>query len=195
MELKQRGGPGRGQGRKPIKEGQDTVTVSLRMTEARLVQAMKPQELAASGVIRALVAVTEAKRMLAMAGLTRLLAEGKIRHAARQDIDLWRRAAAERLKKADSEVVYGPAAHRSYVALQPFLVPHGMYGAHAKNFIIPPGVPKPDDAGSHNTYYFIEDGRRCSGATGDCARLPQTASPSGETASPSEEEPVWEVLK
>lgn len=29
---KQRGGPGRGQGRKPIKEGQDTVTVSLRMT-------------------------------------------------------------------------------------------------------------------------------------------------------------------
>ena len=28
----QRGGPGRGQGRKPIKEGQDTVTVSLRMT-------------------------------------------------------------------------------------------------------------------------------------------------------------------
>ena len=35
MELKQRGGPGRGRGRKPIKEGQDTVTVSLRMTEAQ----------------------------------------------------------------------------------------------------------------------------------------------------------------
>lgn len=35
MELKQRGGAGRGQGRKPIKEGQDTVTVSLRMTEAQ----------------------------------------------------------------------------------------------------------------------------------------------------------------
>ena len=31
----QRGGPGRGQGRKPIKEGQGTVTVSLRMTEAQ----------------------------------------------------------------------------------------------------------------------------------------------------------------
>ena len=29
---KQRGGGGRGQGRKPIKEGQDTVTVSLRLT-------------------------------------------------------------------------------------------------------------------------------------------------------------------
>jgi hypothetical protein len=27
-----RGGSGRGQGRKPIKEGQDTVTVSLRLT-------------------------------------------------------------------------------------------------------------------------------------------------------------------
>lgn len=30
-----RGGPGRGQGRKPIKQGQHTVTVSLRMTEAQ----------------------------------------------------------------------------------------------------------------------------------------------------------------
>lgn len=27
-----RGGPGRGQGRKPVKAGEDTVTVSLRMT-------------------------------------------------------------------------------------------------------------------------------------------------------------------
>lgn len=31
MSETKRGGPGRGQGRKPIKEGQDTVTVSLRM--------------------------------------------------------------------------------------------------------------------------------------------------------------------
>ena len=30
-----RGGPGRGQGRKPVAEGQQTVTVSLRMTEAQ----------------------------------------------------------------------------------------------------------------------------------------------------------------
>lgn len=30
-----RGGPGRGQGRRPIKQGEDTVTVSLRMTEAQ----------------------------------------------------------------------------------------------------------------------------------------------------------------
>jgi len=27
-----RGGPGRGQGRKPVKQGEETVTVSLRMT-------------------------------------------------------------------------------------------------------------------------------------------------------------------
>ena len=32
MTESKRGGPGRGQGRKPIKEGQDTVTVSLRLT-------------------------------------------------------------------------------------------------------------------------------------------------------------------
>ena len=30
-----RGGPGRGQGRKPVAEGQQTVTVSLRMTAAQ----------------------------------------------------------------------------------------------------------------------------------------------------------------
>jgi hypothetical protein len=32
MTKDSRGGPGRGQGRKPIKKGQDTVTVSLRLT-------------------------------------------------------------------------------------------------------------------------------------------------------------------
>ena len=35
MTETKRGGAGRGQGRKPIKQGQDTVTVSLRMTEAQ----------------------------------------------------------------------------------------------------------------------------------------------------------------
>ena len=31
-EESKRGGPGRGQGRKPVKQGEETVTVSLRMT-------------------------------------------------------------------------------------------------------------------------------------------------------------------
>jgi hypothetical protein len=35
MSENKRGGPGRGQGRKPIKQGEDTVTVSLRMTAAQ----------------------------------------------------------------------------------------------------------------------------------------------------------------
>jgi len=30
-----RGGPGRGQGRKPLKEGQETVTLSVRLTVAQ----------------------------------------------------------------------------------------------------------------------------------------------------------------
>lgn len=34
-EATRRGGPGRGQGRKPIKQGEDTVTVSLRLTAAQ----------------------------------------------------------------------------------------------------------------------------------------------------------------
>jgi len=32
MSKTKRGGPGRGQGRKPVKQGEETVTVSLRMT-------------------------------------------------------------------------------------------------------------------------------------------------------------------
>jgi len=35
MSEAKRGGPGRGQGRKPVAEGEQTVTVSLRMTEAQ----------------------------------------------------------------------------------------------------------------------------------------------------------------
>ena len=31
-EQDKRGGPGRGQGRKPVKQGEDTITVSVRMT-------------------------------------------------------------------------------------------------------------------------------------------------------------------
>lgn len=34
-ERKARGGAGRGQGRKPVKEGENTVTVSLRVTVAQ----------------------------------------------------------------------------------------------------------------------------------------------------------------
>jgi hypothetical protein len=30
-----RGGPGRGQGRKPVKQGEETVTISLRVTETQ----------------------------------------------------------------------------------------------------------------------------------------------------------------
>lgn len=35
IEQDKRGGPGRGQGRKPVKQGEETVTVSLRMTPAQ----------------------------------------------------------------------------------------------------------------------------------------------------------------
>ena len=35
MQGANRGGPGRGQGRKPVKQGEETVTFSLRMTVAQ----------------------------------------------------------------------------------------------------------------------------------------------------------------
>ena len=34
-EKENRGGPGRGQGRKPVKQGEETVTLSLRVTVAQ----------------------------------------------------------------------------------------------------------------------------------------------------------------
>ena len=34
-EESKRGGPGRGQGRKPVKQGEETVTLSLRVTTAQ----------------------------------------------------------------------------------------------------------------------------------------------------------------
>ena len=45
----QRGGPGRGQGRKPVKPGEETVTVSLRMTPA---QRDKLSKLGGAGWVR-----------------------------------------------------------------------------------------------------------------------------------------------
>ena len=35
MQGANRGGPGRGQGRKPVKQGEETVTISLRVTVAQ----------------------------------------------------------------------------------------------------------------------------------------------------------------
>ncbi len=35
MSEEKRGGSGRGQGRKPVKQGEETVTISLRMTTAQ----------------------------------------------------------------------------------------------------------------------------------------------------------------
>ena len=35
MQGANRGGPGRGQGRKPVKQGEETVTISMRVTTAQ----------------------------------------------------------------------------------------------------------------------------------------------------------------
>jgi len=48
-EQKKRGGPGRGQGRKPVKTGEDTVTVSLRMAGS---QRDKLERLGGAGWVR-----------------------------------------------------------------------------------------------------------------------------------------------
>jgi len=54
-EMKQRGGPGRGQGRKPVKAGEETVTISLRMTAA---QREKLAMLGGASWVRKMIEVT-----------------------------------------------------------------------------------------------------------------------------------------
>ena len=56
MHETKRGGPGRGQGRKPIFSGQDTVTVSLRLTTE---QRAKLTKLGGAGWVRSVINAAE----------------------------------------------------------------------------------------------------------------------------------------
>ena len=130
----------------------------------------------ASGVLRASVVVTEDKRLFGDHSLERLLAGGKIRGATRDEIASWNRVVTARLRTGRLAPYASESlgTERTYVVLEPFLVPYGMYGAASASFIIPPGLPRPDDAGSHNSYYFLEDGT-CAGPHPDCDDFPRTA--------------------
>ncbi len=106
------------------------------------------------------------------AGISQLLAEGKLRPATRADVEWWNAAATARLQTGRlasyrSEYL---SANASYVVLAPMRVPRGMYGAHSSGFLILPGVSDPVDPGSHNTYYRMQDGT-CRGTSPDCDRL------------------------
>lgn len=123
------------------------------------------------GLVRAAVAISREPVPPGEAGLAALEQRGLIRRASRADIAAWNAAATRRLvtgRLASFESDYLMPS-RTYVVLGPMQSPAGMYGANSRNFIVARGVPAPEDRGSHNTYYFVEDGT-CRGVNPDCMR-------------------------
>jgi hypothetical protein len=109
--------------------------------------------------IRADVPVTLSPVAPREAGVRQLLAEGAIRPATELD-RVWLSAALTRTSATGhlARVPAPPARGKAYVVLRTITIPKGMYGAHSAEFFIPNGVPHPDDPGSHNVYYAMDDG-------------------------------------
>lgn len=93
-------------------------------------------------------------------GIEHLVKEGKLRRATQADIDKWVSVASEKYRKLNPKlkVSHHMNVVMTYVVLAPVTLPTGMYGGHLRTFLIPKGVPKPKDPGSHNSYYYIETG-------------------------------------
>jgi hypothetical protein len=94
-----------------------------------------------------------------------LVAEGTLRPATAHEIDDW-------LKKAQNpEIDRAWLSSDALVALRPFETPRGMYGAHSRIFLIPPGQELPAGVGeSHNTVLLMDNGT-CLGTLPGCARM------------------------
>lgn len=92
-------------------------------------------------------------------GMQRLLAQGAIRRARPADVRQLSQLLTRKSKTGRLAPVR-PYVYDAYVVLRPIRVPTGMYGGHSVTFLIPGGIPFPQDSGSHNTYWSL--------ATGEC---------------------------
>lgn len=101
------------------------------------------------------------------AGVQQLLSEGALREPTPADRQQLNAALTRASPTGHLAPVRAPISGPAYVVTRAVTLPKGMYGAHLATFLIPPNVPKPIDPGSHNTYYYLEDGR-CEGAL--CSR-------------------------
>ena len=99
-------------------------------------------------------------------GIDQLVLEEKLRRATKNDIQQWENAASAKYRDLNPTLTVSHflITHLSYVVLKPLTLPTGMYGAHSRSFLIPKGIPKPEDLGSHNTYFFMETGK-CTGTS------------------------------
>jgi hypothetical protein len=86
-------------------------------------------------------------------GVDELERLGKIRAATRQDIDAWMNGAREHNPDMLARIYPGTA----YVVLESITLPPGLFGGHARLFIIPEDVPKPDGPKGHCQFYYMKD--------------------------------------
>jgi hypothetical protein len=92
-------------------------------------------------------------------GLMQLMREGKIRLASTTDIDDWSAVASQHNNGGRHRMRAG----RTYVILKQMQFPRGMFGAHARSFILEEDVPVPTGHIAHNTVYLMSGGV-CMGA-------------------------------
>ena len=102
-------------------------------------------------------------------GLQQLIRQGYLRPGTSADVQAWNTAATRsspsgRLAPYRSDYL---RVEDSLVVMQRTRLPKGMYGAHSRSFIVPRKALLPDDAGSHNRFYFLDDGS-CLGAGPSC---------------------------
>ena len=98
--------------------------------------------------------------------LARMVSSGAIRPARQRDLDAWIRVADLTEEERHNLSLY---SDMTYVVLRPVRLPGEMYGAHSREFIIPVGVPFPENGRpSHNGFYFMENGT-CIGGSSACS--------------------------
>lgn len=94
--------------------------------------------------------------------MDRLIQKGYVRRANEVDLMKWKAlktatSYSGRLAGYNDEDIH---LHRTYMVLDDFRIPSGMYGAHSADFFVPVGMAVPRDYGSHNSYYRFEDGTK-----------------------------------
>jgi len=102
-------------------------------------------------------------------GLDRLAREGAIRLASRQEIDAWLAGAARGRgvppAQYRDEMSWRTHEGDVYTVLRPFDLPGGLFGAHSRTFIVPPGTRTPGGPRDHCTFLQMDrfqcDGPGC----------------------------------
>ncbi len=84
--------------------------------------------------------------------ISELQRQDKIRLATVEDIASWKG------EEGEKERLQGERKHGTvFFVLTEITLPPGLYGAHRRDFIIPPNVPKPYGDKGHCRFYYLKD--------------------------------------